>query len=399
MHGVKNICIMVLSLIALHSNAQTTWSYDEVNTKSYALYEKNAWKELLHYGREAIAAKQDFKLLRLRLGYAAFMLENYSEALNQYEQVLINDSYNATAHYYIWLCRKYLNQHDLADHELAFFSKEDLAKEKLTKLAFTQVGIEASLKTTDNTLRGNTNYEKLEISNRFGWNIHMTQAVALFNQNIYFVNIPRPGFPPPPITYRTSSINQTEYYNRLTINLGRNWQVKGAYHYTYTPVDNNTFQNKTVFGALKYYNTYFDFQASANFSTVSDTSISQYDAQLGIYPFGNLSLYSFSTAIIRNRPSGSAFNFRQILGVQVAKKIWVEANVTLGKFSDLFENDAMYIYNQIDPNQFKGGLTAYASLSPKCVLAIGYTLEQRIISNTTNTFNQHSITGGLSWKF
>ncbi|MFX7090873.1 hypothetical protein ABTH94_22620, partial [Acinetobacter baumannii] len=76
--------------------------------------------------------------------------------LNQYQQVLKNDSYNTTAHYYIWLCRKYLNQHDLADHELAFFSKEDLAKEKLTKLAFTQVGIEASLKTTDNTLRGNT---------------------------------------------------------------------------------------------------------------------------------------------------------------------------------------------------------------------------------------------------
>ncbi|MFX5945323.1 hypothetical protein ABTE62_19730, partial [Acinetobacter baumannii] len=69
----------------------------------------------------------------------------------------------------------------------------------------------------------------------------MTQAVALFNQNIYFANPARPpipGFPPPPVTYRTSSINQTEYYNRLTINMGRNWQVKGAYHYTYTPVDN-----------------------------------------------------------------------------------------------------------------------------------------------------------------
>ncbi|WP_204268173.1 hypothetical protein, partial [Escherichia coli] len=69
---------------------------DEVNTKSYALYEKSAWKELLLYGKEAITAKQDFKLLRLRLGYAAFMLGNYSEALNQYQQVLKNDSYNTT---------------------------------------------------------------------------------------------------------------------------------------------------------------------------------------------------------------------------------------------------------------------------------------------------------------
>lgn len=399
MHAIKKISFMLAWLFALNSHAQTNWSFDEVNTKSYSLYEQTAWKELLTYGKEAIATHQDFKLLRLRMGYAAFMLGNYSEALGQYQAVLKNDSYNTTAHYYIWLSRKYLNQHDLADHELRFFSKEDLAKEKQNKIAFTNIGIEASLKTTDNTLRGNTNYEKLEISNRFGWNIHVTQAIALFNQNIYFVNIPRPGFPPPPITYRTSSINQVEYYNKLTLNMGRNWQLKGAYHYVNTPIDNNTFNNQTVFGALKYYSSYFDFQTSANFSTVSDSSISQFDAQVGIYPLGNLSLYSFSTAIIRNRPSGSAFNFRQILGVQIASKAWLEANITLGKFSDLFENDALYIYNQIDPNQFKGGLTGYISLSPASVLAIGYTLEQRKISNTTNTFIQHSITGGLSWKF
>jgi hypothetical protein len=398
MQQLKTIALFIGILLSIHTMAQTSLTYDEVNTKSYALYEKGSWKELLAYGKEAVEAKQDFTLLRLRMGYAAFMLNNFSEAINQYEFVLKNDSYNSTARYYIWLCRKYLNQTELADAQVKYLSKEVIEKEKLKKIAFTGVGIEASFKTTDNNLRNNTSYEKLQIKNRFGWGIHMHQAVALFNQSILLANVPRPGFPPPPL-YRNTTINQTEYYNKVTANINSHWQLKTAFHGTQTELDNTIFQNKTFLVGAKYFNNYFDVQADAIFSTVSDSSISQYNAQLGIYPLGNLKLYGFSTATIRNRPNSSAFNFRQILGVQVLKKMWIEGNVTLGSFNDLLENDALYIYNQIDKNLFKGGLIAYVAISPKCTLDLGYTFEQRELYKTTNTFNQHSITGGLSWKF
>ena len=73
---------------------------------------------------------QDFTLLRLRMGYAAFMQSDFSQAIIQYEQVLKNDSYNTTAHYYIWLCRTYLNQTALAALQMPFYLMRYWQKKK-----------------------------------------------------------------------------------------------------------------------------------------------------------------------------------------------------------------------------------------------------------------------------
>lgn len=380
----------------LQGKTQETLNYEAVNIQSYALYEKGSWKELLEYGKNAVAAGQDFTLLRLRLGYAAFMSSDFSQAIIQYEQVLKNDSYNTTAHYYIWLCRTYLNQTELANLQLPFLSDEVLAKEKKKGFVITGASLESSYKTTDLIARGNTFFQYMGVQNRFGSKLTMDMAGSYFTQSIKTA----PTGAPPTGPLKTSTINQTEYYNKLTYNLHPHWQLKAAYHYANTVYDVNTYQNHAVFAALKYHGNYFDVQVEGVYSNMFDTSISQASIQLGYYPKGNMNFYGFSTATIRNRPNESGFNFKQVLGAKVYKGVWLEANATLGKFRDLFENDAKYIYNAPDENQFKGGLVSYISLSPKCTLELGYTLEQRaIVNNPTNLFTQHSITGGLSWKF
>jgi len=65
----------------------------------------------------------------------------------------------------------------------------------------------------------------------------------------------------------------------------------------------------------------------------------------------------------------------------------------------IVENDALYVYHAIDPNTMKAGVTSYILFGGKTTLQIGYTYEKRRLFNTTNEFQQHSITGGLSWKF
>jgi hypothetical protein len=82
----------------------------------------------------------------------------------------------------------------------------------------------------------------------------------------------------------------------------------------------------------------------------------------------------------------------------VTSFLWLEANATFGRFSNYFENDALYLYNAIDANKFKTGATAYISLTPKISAQLGYTMEQRELFQTKQSFNQHSITGGLSCK-
>lgn len=388
MQLLKIYLCCAFAVIATDVSAQQQNNYDEVNIKSYSLYEKGAWKELISYGNESIANGQDFSLLRLRIGYAAFMMSNFSEAINAYEKVLENDSYNNTAHYYLWLCRNYLNQPELADKHLAYLTVDQLKKEKQNSFDFTGLGVETSFKSTDLLSRGNTLFNMLQVQNRFGWNVHMSQAVSFFNQNIQL------GIPP-----ATTTINQVEYYNKLSFNLSNNWQLKAAYHYTNTPINNTVYQNYSGLLGIKYASSYFDIQADGIFSKMYDSSISQFNFTVGYYPLGNQNLYGFSTATYRNRNTGSGFNFRQVLGGQITKRIWLEGNLTLGSFQDLFENDGLYLYNAVDKNNFKAGMMSYITIGKKCIFEIGYTMEQRTLYSKTTTFNQNSITGGLKWKF
>lgn len=84
----------------------------------------------------------------------------------------------------------------------------------------------------------------------------------------------------------------------------------------------------------------------------------------------------------------------------MAKNIWLEGYITFGKFTNLLENDALYVYNDIDEKQFKTGGSLYAQISKKFMLSLSYTFNQKLKYNTINKyFYQHSITGGLTWKF
>ncbi|MBK8507045.1 MAG: hypothetical protein IPL46_35660 [Saprospiraceae bacterium] len=109
------------------------------------------------------------------------------------------------------------------------------------------------------------------------------------------------------------AINQVEYYNRIHINLNRHWQLKAAWHYLNTPFNNFKYNNNLLLAGVKYYGSYFDLQADAIVGKLTDTSLQQYNLQLGLYPLGNLKLYSFSTGMLRQQ-AGSAFNFKQVLG-------------------------------------------------------------------------------------
>ena len=390
MQGIKWILLLATAFASYASMAQAISKKDEVDIKSYALYEKGAWKELLQYGKDAVQG-QDFVLLRLRMAYAAYMLGNFSEAIKQYDAVLQSDDENITAHYYIWLCRKYLNQTELAGTQIKYLSEEAVAEAKLKKVALTKAGIETSYKYTDTKPRGNSIYSRLDIGLGLGWNVNMIQSGGIYNQTISETQFQ---------AVKDSNkivINQKEYYNRTTINVNSNWQVKLAYHYLQTPFNNYSYNNHVGLFGIKYSGYYFDVQADAIYSKLTDSTHQQYDVKLGLYPMGNLNFYSFTTGSLRTY-NGNQFNIKQVIGFKIMKNTWAEVNGTFGRFSNLMENDALYVYNAIDINKIKVGGVLYVTLSPHILAQAGYTFEQREFYNKTTSFNQHSITGGLSWK-
>ncbi len=379
--------------VALAVQAQEPSAYETALAKSYELYEKGDWKGLLQYGKDYLQREPDFILLRLRMGYAAFMSGNYSEALRQYEAVLKKDSYNETAHYYSWLCRKYLNQAEQAGAHMPYLSAAVKEQEKIRSFAFTKAGAELSFKSTPQPGRGNGLYTRFDVHTRIAPAIHMQHSFAVFNQTIA-----EPKFATV-INNNRIAINQREYYNKTTINLNRRWQLLGAYHYLYTPFNNYVYNNQTGLAGIRYNGSFVSIQADAVFGKLTDTGFIQFNARVEWLPQGNLDFYVFTTASVSNREGVTRFNLKPVLGAKIISRVWLEANATLGTFSNFVENDGLYVYNAIDPNRLKAGMTAYFSLTRRCNAQLGYTFENRTLFQTKQTFQQHSITGGISCQF
>ena len=131
MSRYRIILCSFLLFITFCSFGQQFESREEVDTKSYRLYTNAQWRQLLDYGKVAVSHKQDFILLRLRMAYAAFMLTNYSQAIKQYDVILMKDQYNETARYYKRLCLQYLQQSELANFQNKFIPTVNLKNEEI----------------------------------------------------------------------------------------------------------------------------------------------------------------------------------------------------------------------------------------------------------------------------
>ncbi len=388
--GAVKSSLLILFLLFLQPLAAQEKSFDEVNMTSYALYEKGSWDELLNYGNEAIETGVDFVLLRLRMGYASFMKASYVKALKHYAVVLKQDSYNSTARYYSWLCYTYLNEPELASGHAKFMDAATLSSLRLKKVAITNVGFESSYKITDENRRGNHWYGRLDIVTRLGWNVHMQHSIASFNQEI--------SEPTLVFVQKNNhiSIRQVEYYNKTTINIAKRLQLKLAYHYLKTPFNNFSYNNQLALGGIKYYGNYFEAGAEVVAARITDVNRQQFNLRVGAFPFGNMNLYTYSTLMLSHY-SGTHTNFKQVVGCRLMKKFWLEANGTFGAFSNLVENEGLYLYHAIDANKYKMGATLYYPATKNIRLQIGYTNEQRQLFNSPKIFTQHSLTGGLSW--
>ncbi len=369
-------------------------NFEMADSKSFALYEKQDWPAVISFGKEAIAAGQDFILLRLRIGYAAWMLHNYSEAIKQYDQVLLKDKYNQSARYFSWLCRINLNQPELASiHQKYFFDETISTIKKTKKNQLKTVAIESDFKSTNSINRGNGVYYRLAASAQLGWHLNMQQSIVSFQQTInepQFVEIDRNN---------DIHINQKEYYNLTTYNIDHHWQIKGAYHLLYTPFNNYIYYNHIGMLGLKYFGNKANLQLSYASGLLTDTIIHQVDVTADFFPVGNLSIYATTNASLQFRNQSQQINLQQTIGCMLHPKLWVETNFTIGKFSNRLEQDLLYVYNAVDPNLTKIGLHVYYAANKNLIFQLGTINEKRTLYGSNYIFNQQTLNTGITWKF
>jgi hypothetical protein len=138
-------------------------------------------------------------------------------------------------------------------------------------------------------------------------------------------------------------------------------------------------------------------------------------SQLGIsgyiYPFGNLNLYTQTSLI--NRWSGNndySLIFYQMIGGRVAKKLWLEANFTIGDLSNYAEHNAFVIYNAPEKINYKFETTFIYSLNEHLEFSIRYRLMQRenkylyfytleSFEQTTSKYLYNTVIGAIKYQF
>lgn len=394
MYTKRLLTWMICSLFFLQSHSQVQESVVDVDIHSLGLYNYAQWKELVVYGKDKINSGIDFPLLRMRIGYAALMLGNFSQSLQQYQKVLDAEPDNYFALYYIYLNNLYLNNVAAARFYAAKLPAATKVSEKISGFKMSAIETEYSYKSTDNDARKDAQYARLGVNVQLGYRLELQQSVALWNQTISEPLLTSL------INNTNININQKEYYAKLIFAAGGKVSLFGGFHYMNTPFNNLKYNNLIYSAGINYAAPFVHFQATAHLATLSDKTFNQYDGTVTLYPFGNPSLYSISKGAY-----GDDFTFSQIVGYGITKKIWLEGLVTLGSYTNLIDKDGLYIYNDIDRKKFRGGGSIYTALSKHLLLSLNYTFDQKtqykpasILLDEIN-FNQHSINGGLSWKF
>jgi tetratricopeptide (TPR) repeat protein len=393
--------IMALLACGIMARAQSL-DYKQVDSTSYAQYQAGQWDALVDYGKLALADKIDFPLLRLRIAYAQLSRGNYSGALEQYDEVLKHDKQNQTARYFSLLCQKYLGRNAEASYQAAFIDTTTLSTQQIKPYGALEAGLETGVKISGNSTRGTGSYTRAWLVNRLGWKLQLDQSVAYFSQSITNNTVvPGNGFPGGGnnnIFSNTYTDGQIEYYSKLTFSINKNLLLLGAYHYLNTSYGQTTYQNHIGLVGIKYSAPYFSVQADANATSIVNTNFQQYNGQLTLYPLGNLNLYTISRISAQSGGLSQTI-FSQTLGFKVAKPMWLQLSGSFGRQDDYIDADALYVYNAIDVTKLKACATAFYTLGAHVVLYLNYTFEQKDDNYLNNNYNQHSITGGFTWKF
>lgn len=389
MYTKRIICCLVLGLYCFGLHAQSKEKEIEADSASFSLYQLGEWKALMTYGRERIDNGIDFPLLRMRTGYAAMMAGNYSQSVKHYQKSYLDEPSNKTSLYYTCLNYVYLNQRTNARYYAGKMTESSRKQLGMQKRKITSADVEFSYKSPQTATRGNAFYTRIGMSADLGYRLEWQQSIGYFQQTIseQFMTA---------VTANTAiAIRQKEYYTKLIFALTGKLALLGGLHYIYTPFNNFTYHNLIGFAGANYTIPEAQIKGLVQAGRIGDSSFRQAELSIRVLPFGNTRLYT-STKVALARKD---VILTQLAGLKIHPKAWLEANATFGQYIAYFDQDNLYLFNDIDTKKVRAGISVYLYPTSRLMLSAHYHFDKKQRFGTTELFTQHSITGGILWHF
>lgn len=382
----RKFLLIFFLLVCAKAKAQEN-AYQQADSISYALYAAGNWPQLIDSGKVFLQSGNDFPALRLRLGYAFFITQKYTDALQQYNAVLASNSYNQTACYFAFWCNRYLNRFAAADVHASFIDLKTLSDEHVHAFGLNLAGLENSLKFPEDRMRNNASYTRIFAGNRFGWRLQGEHSVSYYNESnqnmLFHLQHPDEKF----------DHNQFGLYEKLSYSVNKNLSLLAAYQFLHTDKANDI-----VLLGLKLVRNKWEIQADINYACLDRNNVFQYNVKLNWYPLGNLNFYIITRGTLQHFDRNKLI-INPLIGGKILKNVWAETSATFGQQNNYLEADALYVYNFVDATTFKNMETVYFQLNPHLLLPLTYVFERKNNTYQNQVYNQHSITAALIWRF
>jgi len=368
-----------------------------VDSISYNYYLNGNWNELITLEKQANKEDIDFKYLQQRMGYAYFVKGNYFAAIRHYKNALSFDANDPISHTYLYYSAININDEAMARYHISKLDAKNQAflKVKNTRL-IDAVDIEYNHKinkdyapneSLTSDLRSNPYYKRIGLNSQLGFRFSLYQSYSTYSQLTDYFN----------------QTIQNEYYAMGVYSLFSRTSFMGAYHYVGTNITTDTYSLKTPgnlwFGKLAHSFNHFDVSISQSQFTNDSVDAKQTGLQLGFLLPTKSKIYLKSSLYNITESDTSRLVFNQTIGALIARMFWLQGSVTLGNLNNFVDNNALYLYNSIYQTTFRTGASLFYYLGKHLTLFTNYTFDKKLIIDTQYIYKQHSITGGIVWKF
>ncbi len=443
--------MMILLLPAIFivnmASSQQRPDFAGIDKRTYELYLDGSWKELLSVGEKAVRQGIDYYYLRMRLGIAAYELNNYSKAIRHFNKALEFNSTDDAAMEYLYFAYTFYGR-EMEAHKVAgrFSSrlKNKLSYKPTTIRSFSLTGTGSILQdrgiidnyspdavpavdgfqsVTRNFMHFGASLEhaageQLMLTHSAGY---LSKSHLLYSRQEGEVNL-----------VRDARLSQFQYYLSGRILLGNGAFLVPAIHYVNVifPYETTvagrgltTFQVQqyslshnvaTSLGFGKYFGKLKPGLA-AGYSYINRQPQLQGSFTLSWFPAGNLNLYTVSgitrySVLSENQEDGK-WILSQEIGFRAFPGLWVEFGGSRGERENFAGPHAYLVYNDPMITKEEYGLALIAPLFDRGIeLSLHYNYTQKesrfikdnggadILINPVE-FNTHKISGGIKWKF
>jgi len=370
--------------VALCASAQEEKNFLSVSSSILELFNSKQWDKLIATGENALDNGMDDFYLRLRIGIAYYNKGEYISAANQFENALSFNSADESALEYLYYSYVFSNRAAQANHLQGQMTENLRARLKISGPKFFD-----SLYAEGGTITGNSTTQDGTVGSRaapasygeFDRQSDLTYCYAGFrnwignNISLYYgysgtsQNVTKQIFSFHSFASENYVINQAQYYVSPSWQVGRNTRITAAYNsinesFTTMGAQYNPGTDQYVFTSISsttQLNDYVEFLSISqdlglwtgslfgSYSQFGGHKQNQQGLELVFFPSGNNDVYLNGTLTkfseTDNPVSGSRVIYDQVIGIKLAKFLWVEGDATFGRLRNYNEKNAFVVYN------------------------------------------------------